>query len=569
MVTEEGSVEPKRARLRDIQRSASGEAGLRGIVNVLSFRDDDSGRTPLAYAVALNLYSTASELIEMGADVNLKMGIATALTLAVRNTKLDGTEMVRLLLSKGADPGQLAAAGIDESSEEFEEQLNVTMRHWLAVARQVGTQSDKTKAHLKKLHPMDRMHELHYSIVGEEAAVALLKRSLAARFGNPAAQNKPLVVMLSGPPGHGKTYITRNLAASLVGEENVLEVACGALRDDADLFGARLGGSNDGSYSSDGRLTAFLRARQQRNNVVFLDEFEKIKELTSALGWDQSKKMYQAFLEPWQEGFLTDVGSQAGRGNAPQRIDVHRTVWILTSNWGQEEIVNFARANRQRVYGAITEGDVDWLKKELVQKKLEPLLLREFKGVHRELQALARRIDLVVPFLPFTEQQQVVVADTALRQVLSVYREPCVLAGDDDKRRLLGNTKLRHTRSLTEHAATFYDEMQGASSMCGVARDANGLFLTKFSEEKLAIPERQIDLMKSDQPLPPGEQPVEMWLHFDKEDGRLTLWEGTPPPAPRETPATPVVTDGEALPATALSPAGSSSGSAPRAVNPF
>ena len=88
----------------------------------------------------------------MGADINLKMGATTtALTIAVRNTKLDGTEAVRILLSKGADPTQLAAAGIDEKDDEFAEQLNVTMRHWLAVARKVGIQSEKTKEHLKKL----------------------------------------------------------------------------------------------------------------------------------------------------------------------------------------------------------------------------------------------------------------------------------------------------------------------------------------------------------------------------------------------------------------------------------
>lgn len=513
----------------------------------------------------------------MGADINLKMGATTtALTIAVRNTKLDGTEAVRILLSKGADPTQLAAAGIDEKDDEFAEQLNVTMRHWLAVARKVGIQSEKTKEHLKKLPPMDRMHELHYSIVGEEAAVALMKRSLAARFGSPATQTKPLVVMMCGPPGHGKTYLTRNLAASLVGEDNVLEVACGALRDDADLFGSRLGGSRDGGYSSDGRLTAFLRDRQQRNNIVFLDEFEKIDELVSSLGWGQSKKMYQAFLEPWQEGKLTDVGSQAGRGNAPQRIDVSRTVWILTSNWGQEEIVNFARANRQRVYGTISEGDVDWLQKELSQKTLVPLLLRRFKKVHAELQALSRRIDVVVPFLPFTEEQQIVVADTALRQALGVYRDPCVLEGPEDKKRLLGNVKLKHTSGLTKHASTFYDEMQGASSMCGIAREANGLFLNKFSEEKLTSPEEKIDSMMSDQPLRQGEQPVEMWLHFDEEDGRLSLWEGEAPPVAPRPPASPEpraergAASGDDTPST-VTPGGSSDPSAdsPEEVNPF
>ena len=127
----------------------------------------------------------------------------TALTLAVDNTKFDGTEMVRLLLSKGANPEQLEAAGIDEESFEYREQLNVSMRYWLSVARRVGVQDEVMRAHLAKLPSMDRMHELHYSIVGEEPAVALIKRSLSARFGNPAGQTKPLVLMLLGPPGHG------------------------------------------------------------------------------------------------------------------------------------------------------------------------------------------------------------------------------------------------------------------------------------------------------------------------------------------------------------------------------
>ena len=46
----------------------------------------------------------------MKADVNATMGRSTtALTLAVTNQKADGTEMVRLLLAKGADPQQLPA----------------------------------------------------------------------------------------------------------------------------------------------------------------------------------------------------------------------------------------------------------------------------------------------------------------------------------------------------------------------------------------------------------------------------------------------------------------------------
>jgi hypothetical protein len=88
-------------------------------------------------------------------------------------------------------------------------------------------------------------------------------------------------------------------------DERVLQVACANVRDDADLFGARLGGSRSGQYASDGLISAFLRTRQSKDCIVFLDEFDKIKDLHTALGHAQAKKIYQSFLEPWQEGNLT------------------------------------------------------------------------------------------------------------------------------------------------------------------------------------------------------------------------------------------------------------------------
>ena len=527
----------KAATLRQLAREAT-LAGLKDpIVNLLCHRDVPAGRTPLAYAVALNDMHTCRELLAMGADVNAKMENDTALTIAIKNKKRDLTEMVRLLLSKGADPTALAAAGIDEDGDEYHEQLNETMRHWIGVARRVGVQPEHIKKVLANNPPMDRMHECNYAVVGEEPALTLIKRALNARFGNVAAQTKPLVMAFLGPPGHGKTYLTRNLAHSLVGTDNVLEVACGALRDDADLFGSSLGGSRQGDYSSDGRLTAFLRARQDRDNIVFLDEFEKIKGLTSALGWDQAKKMYQAFLEPWQEGTLTDVGARAGRNDTPHadrtpgKIRTSRTVWILTSNWGQDEIVRFAETHKQRVYGSISEADVDWLKKELGEELLKPLLLQQFRGVDRELQALARRIDEIVPFLPFTTHEQMVVADMELRRRLSDYRQPCVNA-PEDKKRMLGNVMLKHTRMLTAHATKFYDPMTGATTMGNVAREADGLFITRFAENKLKSPQHVQELMSSDKPPPTDAQLPEMWLHYDEDVGRVGLWEGEPPPPP-------------------------------------
>jgi len=566
----------KAAQLRELASQAH-TAGVTepAIVNRKCFRDHAAGRTPLAYAVALNDTASVRELIAMDADVNATMERETALTIAIKSPKgEDSTEVVRLLLSKGADPAQMTTAGIDENGEAYREQLNETMRHWLAVARRVGMQPPHVKEALAACPPMHRMHELNFSVVGEEPALALIKRALSARFGNPAAQTKPLVMALLGPPGHGKTYLVRNLAQSLVGEDNVLEVACGNLRDDADLFGSSLGGSSRGDYSSDGRLTAWLRARQERNNIVFLDEFDKIQGLASALGWEQDKKMYQAFLEPWQEGTITDVGASARRGEAPPKVRVTNTVWILTSNWGQSEIVKFANDHKERVYGSISDLDVDWLKKELVHKTLKPLLLKEFKGVHSSLQALARRVDEVVPFLPFTAHEQLVVADLELRRRLADYRKPCVRSEDVSKRRMLGNVVIKHTRALAGHATTFYDPMQGATTMSTVAREADGLFINKFAENKLMTSEAQQRLLNSEQP--PQDATValpEMWLHYDDDLERVCLWEGERPPARAEEEVAPVTTanggsGSGTLPEAPTPPAGAlPSAAAP--INPF
>ena len=47
-----------------------------------------------------------------------------------------------------------------------------------------------------KTPSMDRLHELDYAVVGDEAAVSVIQESLADRFGNPQGNRKPLVLLL-------------------------------------------------------------------------------------------------------------------------------------------------------------------------------------------------------------------------------------------------------------------------------------------------------------------------------------------------------------------------------------
>lgn len=365
-------------------------------------------------------------------------------------------------------------------------------------------------------------------MVGERLSLAMFKSALSGwfskerGFSNGKLKRDPLVMLLLGCPGHGKTYISRNAARSLVGEDNYLEVACGAIRDDADLFGSNLGGAGScGSYSSKGKLIEWLRARQDRDTIVFLDEFEKIKGLVSSLGWDQAKKIYQSFLEPWQEGWLSDASSQAG-----PKVDCSRVVWILTSNWGQDKIVQFAEKNK-RVYEKVDHEDMAWIGKELIRKVLTPEVMLQFKGINGELQALARRINATIPILPFTEAEREVVADMEIRRKFQQWRTPAVLQGAREARKLFGNLNFVHSQDFLEFAAEQYDAMEGASSMARIVDKVDGDFADAMSEGTFQLSAAQQKRTKSDsEPLKGHEdfvpEPI-FWAHYDTDDATTKI----------------------------------------------
>ena len=80
-----------------------------------------------------------------------------------------------------------------------------------------------------------------------------------------------------------------------------------------------------------------------------------------------------------------------------------------------------------------------------MRKTLRPLFTKFFAGIRADktLAAFTRRIDVIVPFLPFTEDEQLAAADTMIRRLLAEYRAPPVLVGPPDRLRLIGNTVQR------------------------------------------------------------------------------------------------------------------------------
>lgn len=223
---------------------------------------------------------------------------------------------------------------------------------------------------------------------------------------------------------------------------------------------------------------------------------------------------------------MTDVGN-VGQG---AKISCMRTIFMCTTNLGQDEIVQFAADNCERCYGVLEPHDIDWIQKELVSKTLRGtkrkmgVFMRFFKNISKELQALVRRIDCIAPFLPLAPLERAVVADTELRRFLGRYRDPPVEEGPRVNMRLLGNLVVHHDPDLCESFAEHYQEMEGASSLLRPVKDLiNRLTRMEINNELANAPKRLID----------DRDVSDVWFSVD-EDGNHQILLRKPEPEPRK-----------------------------------
>ena len=84
------------------------------------------------------------------------------------------------------------------------------------------------------------------------------------------------------------------------------------------------------------------------------------------------------------------------------KIACHKTIFICTSNVGDKQIEDFATTHHERVHKKMTKADIAWVQKELCQKILNEQVERFFVSVDKDLRPLLSRINVIVPFLPFT-----------------------------------------------------------------------------------------------------------------------------------------------------------------------
>ncbi|KAJ1976561.1 hypothetical protein H4R33_006412 [Dimargaris cristalligena] len=222
------------------------------------------------------------------------------------------------------DAEQMAKAGGDENEDKLltevvgPDQIMEVVSRWtgIPVTRLSQTQIDRL---------LGLAQNLERRVVGQNEAVEAIADAVLRSRAGMARENQPMGSFLFlGPTGVGKTELAKGLAEQLFDNEKyMVRLDMSEYMESHSV--SRLIGAPPGyvGYEEGGQLTEAVRRRPYI--VVLFDEIEKAHP-----------KVLNVMLEVLDDARLTD-----GQGRV---VDFSNTVIIMTSNIGQEYILNYAAA---------------------------------------------------------------------------------------------------------------------------------------------------------------------------------------------------------------------------------
>lgn len=197
--------------------------------------------------------------------------------------------------------------------------------------------------------------QINENVLGQEQC----KKQIISGLYKATVSNrkKPIVLMLYGPSGVGKTETAKNISLALGGELLRIQFSMMQTTEAFDyIFGAE---HSKDSFARD------LQARE--SNVILIDEFDKV-----------NPRFYNAFYELFDEGHFSDINYDVSLPNA---------IFLLTCNFLNDQDIKSALgpAMYSRIDSFVQYND-------LSKEQKEEIVKRWYKDIIGELQADEREV---------------------------------------------------------------------------------------------------------------------------------------------------------------------------------
>jgi len=349
----------------------------------------------LMFAIASDNVDQVRQVLKNGdAGPNDLVGPQSALAFALTNDQLaHKMDIVKTLLAYGADPTVLKKEGLalPPGAQDNDDDPSLPLSNALMDAMDPATkyyieradapQTGRTSALIQQsfFRPLTRVR---YELIGQDRALEQLFRALSIHSRQLTVT--PIVVLLCGPSGHGKSLLARKFGSLLDVPTHTVNMT--VLKCTQDLWQSYSMSPYEKPTTC--TLAEFLINNEGKRCVVVLDEIEKTHD----------EKTLWSLLMPWE------LGRCAFEANG-RHVDVHNVVWLGTSNVGHDLVFEHhkARAQPDEVMSRQEYVELMGLLRPRVSERLGASILS--------------RVTTVLPFVPFTWEEKRAICFEALHTI--------------------------------------------------------------------------------------------------------------------------------------------------------